>query len=247
MELNIKKSYRSPFSEKQWYIKLIFPIIMNACILFSSLNLHTSKIFILITSLISLLAFIVLFGFYIQLQHNEIQDKIPLLPSLKGKIKDYFIYGINAIGITLIYLIFGIIIFFIASIILKLGGIISILTSIVLNASLFLLLIAAIFAQSSYASDFSFQNSIDLRRVSNLMSKVKLEILMYVLIALPLCIILNHFSKIENIMLVFSPIIMVIMQVILNNLNAQLYKIAKKRLENVVSNPSTDNTILSSS
>lgn len=218
MNLNIRKAYYSPFSEKSWHIKWIFPFIMSIFNTIYNPNWHIPKTVILITALISLLLNIVLWGFFVQFQHNEIHDEIQILPELKGKIKTYFVHGFKTIGIILFYLFFGFGLFIFFSYFLKFGGIIKILARLILIVGLFLFVITLVLAQSSYANDFNFRNAIKSKRIYRLIAKVKLEIFLYALIAFSLCLTINVFSKFTNIMIVFSSFIVVWMQFVLNNL-----------------------------
>ena len=90
MQLDIKKAFLSPFSEEKWYIKLIFPSFMAIFSLISNILAQEHKAEVLGLALITLLPFLVLYGFFAQFAHNEIHDELPLLPDLKTKVKQYF-------------------------------------------------------------------------------------------------------------------------------------------------------------
>lgn len=234
MDLDIKKAFLSPFSEKRWYMKLIFPFIVIACNLMYHSNLHISKTVMLFTVPIALFLNIVLIGFFIQFQHNEIDNKEFLLPILNKKVKNYFFWGLSFIGIMLCYLFFFIGSSFCFSGLLYLGETIKILTYSIIYIALFLFIIAILFSEGSYSDDFCFRKAIDFEHIFKLMSQVKLEILFYIFILIPFVALINIFSEFRNIMIIFSPFVIVIMQLIIANLNAQVYKIAKKKLENTV-------------
>lgn len=232
MELNIKKACLSPFSENKWYIKLIFPVIMSAFGLVSNPHLHISNKVILLTLFISMLPNIVFGGLYTQFQHNEIHNKTPLLPCLDGKVKNYFIYGLNGLGITLIYMLIGLLLFIYIPNLFKNTGIISVVISLFSLLGIIAGIIIWLFALNAYADYFCFKDAIDLGRIFKLISKVQLlEFFGFIFIAILIVNGINLVSTLTNIILVVSPIIIVIMQLILMNIMAQLYKIAKKRLE----------------
>lgn len=233
MDLNIKKAIASPFSEKKWYIKLIFPIIITALGLVSNPSLHISQNVILLTTLISLLPDIVLAGFFIQFQHNEIHSETPLLPFLDEKVKTYFIYGLNGAGITLIYMALGFILFIAIPNLFKNAGIISALIGILSILVLIIGIIVLVFAFNAYADYFEFKDAISLGRIFKLMSKVQLfDFFGFIFFTIGLANCIKFISSLNNIFLVFSPFITVIIQLIIMNMSAQLYKIGKNRLEN---------------
>lgn len=232
MELNIKKAFLSPFSEKQWYIKWIFPIIVSACFLVFNPNLNFSNTVKLLIIFVCIIPYLILWGFLNQFQHNEIHDETPILPILSGKVKNYFIYGTRLCVITLVYLIFCFVLFLIALFTLELGLIIKILTILSLFGAVIYLWIALIFAQSSYADNFCFRDAMNFKKVFKLMSKVKIEIFIWFLIVALLGFILKLVLMLPLFILIIYPIVRVLVKLILNNLSAQLYKIAKFRLEN---------------
>lgn len=232
MDLDIKRAFLSPFSEKRWYVKLIFPVIMSTCGLVFNPNLHISKMLILLTALMSIYPNIILAGFYTQFQHNEIHNETPLLPFLDEKVKRYFVYGLNSFGITLIYLLLGLVLFFVIPNLLKGTGIISVLINIIFVLGLIVGVIILFFALNAYADYFCFKDAINFGFILKLVAKTPLEIFNFVLFAIPLTVCINFVSSFTNFMLIISPILIVIMRLILMNLTAQLYKIAKNRLEN---------------
>lgn len=184
------------------------------------------------TTFISLLPDIVLAGFFIQFQHNEIHSETPLLPFLDKKAKSYFIYGLNGIGITLIYIALGFIIFIAIPNLLKNTGIISGLIGILSTIGLIIGFIILMFAMNAYADYFEFKDAINLGRIFKLMSKVQLfDFFGFIFFTIGLAYYINLFSSLNNIFLIFSPFMTVIIQLTIMNMSAQLYKIAKNKLE----------------
>lgn len=248
MELNIKKALLSPFSDNKWYIKLIFPSITMFCIFVLYLKPHVPLIVALTIVLICILLGIMLNGFFIQFRHNEICNNKPLLPEFNGTfedIEDYFIYGLNSCGIYFMYAIPTLLLSIIGHIHAPI--IIAVLTSILFLLSYLLLFIAGSFSQNAYADYFCFGNAVKFKKIFRLMSKVKLEIFIYlilstILMLLYLCIVVILALIVKNINIIFAilcsiPIIILIL--IELDLQAQIYKIAKNRLENTVCDIST--------
>lgn len=233
MDLDIKKAIASPFSEKKWYIKLIFPIIVTALELVNNPNLHISQNIILLTTFISVLPDIVLAGFFIQFQHNEIHNETPLLPFLNAKIKKYFIYGLYGLGITLIYIILGFVLFFVLPNLFKNLGIANTLVGSLSNIGLILGFIFLFFAINAYADYFKFKDAISIGRIFKLMSKVQpFDYFGFIFFAVGLTYYIKLSSSLNNIFLIFSPFVAVIIRLTIMNMSAQLYKIAKNKLEN---------------
>lgn len=231
MDLNIKKAIKSSFSEKKWYIKLIFPVIVTALGLVNNPNLHISQNIILLTNFISLLPVIVLVGFFIQFQHNEIHNEIPLLPSLDKRVKNYFLYGLNSLGIALIYIVLGFVLFFVLPNLFKNLGIANTLIGSLANIGLILGFIFLFFAINAYADYFKFKDAISIGRIFKLMSKVQpFDYFGFIFFAVGLTYYLS--SSPNNIFLIFSPFVAVIIRLTIMNMSAQLYKIAKNKLEN---------------
>lgn len=230
MELNIKHAFSSPFSDKQWYIKLIFPLIVCTCFIVFNPNLHISRSIQIIAGFVLAVPYLILWGFFIRFQHNEINNKTPLLPELKNKIKDYVNYGIRLTGICLIYVAFSFILFIVTLFIAKINFLINILSIFTFIGLVIFLWIALIFSESSYADEFSFKNAINFKRVFKLMSKVKLEILIWLLILVLLGLVLKTIIMLANFTLIVYPFVRVFIKLVLNNLSAQMYKIAKDRL-----------------
>lgn len=236
MELDIKKAYLSPFSEEKWYLKLIFPSIMALIsIILSNKNLHIPNLYVLIIILISIIPSFILSGFFIQFEHNEIHDELPLLPILKSNIPTYGKYGVNCIGVAIFYGILSLLLLIAFALAIKYAVTAKIFIGIILLIPFILFLIAAGLAQSTYADSFHFTEAINIKRVFIIMSKVKVEILVYLLMS----IILTFLTFFITLILVLSvvgiilvPFTTAILQLIIVNIKAQVYKVAKYRLEN---------------
>ena len=72
------------------------------------------------------------------------------------------------------------------------------------------------------------------------MSKVKVEIFIFALVALPLYVIMDKIPSFTNIILIISPIVNIIIDLMLTNLSAQIYKAAENKLENIIFETSQD-------
>lgn len=240
MKLDISRAFQSPFSEEKWYIKLIFPMLMAAYGLLSSPVLFLPKKLLFAITLLCILPNIVLSGFFIQFQHNEIKDQDPLLPMLTGNIKKYFMYGLYGLGISIAFIILAAIVFFVGSIFVKIAWIFKPIVRLALFALFMILVVGFIMALNMYSEDFNFKAAFDYKRILKLLSAVKFEIIIYLIIAIVLCIGINVFSSFTNFMLIISPFFITVIQLILLNLNAQLYKLAKYNLETVASNSTSE-------
>lgn len=249
MELNIKKAFYSPFSDEKWYLKLIFPSIMAIFSLISNIAMHQhNNMAAIVSYLISFLPCLVLGGFFLQFAHNEIHDELPLLPNLKSKILQYFKYGLSIFGLALIYAIAFFVIAFVISFIsgfvlgvlfgiLKFNKILlPILLTIIFIPILLLVVSFMILLSGKYADNFNFKEALDYKKIWTLLSKTKSEIIIYILLIICLIILFLTFTIISSIIkftLLLVPILIAILQLISMNLKAQIYKIAKSRLENI--------------
>lgn len=254
MELNIKKAFLSPFSDEKWYIKLIFPSIMAIFSLLANAFSHTHMKEVLLLSLIVFIPALVLSGFFLQFAHNEIHDETPLLPNLQSKAKEYFNYGLRIFGISLLYAItLGIVACIVLIVLNIILGIILGLIIIMLHldrtalslGSLIIFLITyipilifmfayLIMLSGAFADNFNSSEARDYKRLYRLLTKVKVEMIIYFLLEFCLIIsvaIMIIILAIPKFTLVFAPIITAIIQLISMNLKAQIYKVAKSRLE----------------
>lgn len=229
MELDIKKAFCSPFSEDKWYLKLIFPFIICATFIVFNSNLHIIRLVPIIAAFFLAVPYLILWGYFIKFQHNEINNHLPLLPEFKN-IKDYLSYGLRLTGISLIYIAIGLV-FLIATVFLfKIGSFMKIVSVFMFTAIVLFLWIALIFSVSSYADKFCFNDAVNFKRVLRLMSKVRLEILVWLLLVVLLGLVLRVISMFPAFLLAIYPFARTFIKLILNNLNAQLYKVAKSRL-----------------
>lgn len=237
MKLDIKKAYLSPFSEKKWYIRLIFPTIMAAMSFICNPNIQIMprqycNLFILIT----LIPGIILSGFFIQFQHNEIRNEQPLLPVLKSNISEYARHGIRSIIFILFYSVIDIFIILLALILLKMEliKIISILISIIAVTAIIFVFIAANIAIAAYADNFNVEDAFNINRICLLIFSAKGEICVFLFMALILSLLSGIICAILGITIIgmfFIPIVIAILQLIIINLEAQVYKAAKFNLE----------------
>lgn len=246
MNLDFKKAFNSPFSEEKWYLKLVFPftlLIIGVCLdlTIKALNLlnqmHMSHKLLIIYLIQTLL----LLGFYAQFGHNEVHDEIPLLPELKPNFIKFFKHGFLFLVIMAVYLsllIIGGPMFFLGflgapDIVLR--GLILMLIGIFIGFPL------SIFAEGSFFDNFSFKEAFNIKRLLKLLLKVKKETFFYLLMVIfsmfitNICnwlILISRLNIIFTILsIVFSVAILMIFQLTIINLNAQLYKIAKSRAE----------------
>lgn len=254
MELNIKKAFLAPFSDEKWYIKLIFPSIMAIFSLIFNVLIHVKPKESIILYLIVLIPSLILSGFFLQFAHNEIHDEKPLLPNLKSNIKTYLVNGIKYLGLTLLYalvigftlglvvillnIIIGIIVGFCAisfhldkPTFTMLAAIISVITYIPFAIFMFAYFILIC---GAFSDKFSFKEAKDFKRIFKLLKQAKSEVAVCILLEIGIfitAIIAILILLLPKITLVFAPIIVAIGQMISVNLKAQVYKIAKSRLE----------------
>lgn len=252
MKLDIKKAIESPFVDKKWYIKLIFPsIITYLGVIIISFKPYLNKIsinvliFLIVTFSISyLITGIICAGFFVQLRHNFIEN-IQQLPTLKGYIGEYFSQGFNVGIINIIYAILCKALELIGQIPVK--GLINLIFGVCLLCAYILLLISGAFSQNIYADTFYFHKAFEYKRIFSLMSKVKKETFIYFMFfcALTFCMILiiaclpvlsKNIHIAYKVFLAFlypmASVICVLLLIMFYNLQAQIYRIAKFRLEN---------------
>lgn len=252
MELNIKKAFGSPFSDEKWYIKLIFPSIMAIFSLSSNVLVHEHKMaMFFILCLVLLLPGFVLSGFFLQFVHNEIHDETPLLPNLKSQILQYLKYGAKLLGLVLYYMItLGLIMCAIILILNIFIGIVigicsallhlqkpvmillSTITSLIISIPIIIVWFSYfILLTGAFADNFNFKEAKNYKRIFSLLSKVKSEIAIYIVCLFIAIVIITLLPFLPKITLILAPIITAIIQFVLINLKAQVYKIAKGRLE----------------
>lgn len=255
MQLDIKKAFLSPFSDKKWYQKLIFPIFMTFLIsLIGGKILPQSYNGFL--SVISIVSFLILSGYYIQFQHNEIHGEHPLLPNPKSKKMSYMKFGFFGAIISIFYLIAGFLlmispqamapfeVIFIdlshaSPISMHAIMVISVVSVVVTTFIGALLFISWMFSLNAYADYLEFNENVDFIRSLKMMSSVKWETFIFALIAVPIDILimflpqLLDMAKAINGLFIIAVVFIVLIQLIEFNLGAQLYKIAKNKLENI--------------
>lgn len=238
MQLDIKKAIKSPFSEKGWYLKMIFPFIMVVLSSVGEKHLHIPNLYVGIVALITIIPNLILTGFFLQFQHNEINDKEPLLPVLKSNVSNYLNHGFKSIGFMLFYFILFLIVpMFICMFLTKTSTKTMIILAIVLCcALLFLTYLLYMMAQNIYADKFCLEDAFNVKRVFNLISKVKMEILIYLLTAfliIMMAAIIFYIFTIHFVIvsIILIPVLITLAEFMLVDLQAQVYKIAKCRLE----------------
>lgn len=244
MELNVKKAFRSPFSDEKWYMKLIFPSIVTFFGLLSNdlTPEYPFAAFILLVMLI--IPTIVLSGFFAQFANNEIHDNFPLLPNIESKVKDFLEIGIKLLEVMIVYLLIFLTIAIVIGI--ALGVILGIIAS-VLNFKALVPIVSTLcfiplgvlalaflaVVEGIFFDNFNFKESLDYKKALSLLSKVKLEIGFYILLFTCLTIAT---SIINMLLSPFAPslllicFLMAVVQMIFINIKAQIYKIAKERL-----------------
>lgn len=99
MQLDIKKAIISPFLDKDWYIKILFPIILMpfGMVFYYKSYIHHMATFIpktaILLFLIICLAMSLLYsGFMVVYRHNAIYNHCPSFPELNNIWKDFLIF-----------------------------------------------------------------------------------------------------------------------------------------------------------
>lgn len=248
MELDIKKAFLSPFSEEKWYLKLIFPVAVAALSFSANVlyNLHSHKLEALLIALLAIIPSIILLGFFAKFAQNEIKGQPTLLPELKSQVSQYLVYGLKYIGVILIYTI-GLLLLTLG-VSIGIGVMFGLLSAIslamkLLSAVVFLLvfipliIISLVFMTlilGAFADNMSFEEAMNVKRIWSLMLKAKAEIAIYLLLAIALGIALSVITVIltvPRITIFLVPFFIALEQLISINLKAQVYKVAKSRLE----------------
>lgn len=235
MDLEIKRAFNAPFSEEKWYLKLIFPTIMAAIGMLYNPKLHIPPLYLAIVFIFSILPSLVLSGFFIQFQHNIIHNESPVLPVLKSNVLNYLKYGFKSLSYVLFYFLLIVLSAISLAVATKLPGgfkILLVITSVLAIIFLFLVLIIA---TSIFADRFCVKDAFNFNRIMSLMSKVRLEFLMFFLmlfvVSLMSTVIISTLTIIA-IGTIFVPFVHALVQFIIGHLSAQVYKIAKYKLEN---------------
>lgn len=233
MKLDFKKAFNSPFSDEKWYIKMIFPFILAILGIISSTFYKNDQATNAVINLVTLIPSIILGGFYAQFAHNEIYDKSPLLPDLESGVKDFLKYGFKLLGVMIVYfsiVIIGAILGFTG---LNNPNILSILGTILLLIGIPICFVLAILAEGIFFDTFCFKDTLDYKKVIKLLSKVKMEVGVYFLLCICFMIltsICNSIVELLGFAIIFAAAFITIVQFIMVNISAQIYKIAKARL-----------------
>lgn len=251
MELDIKRAFLSPFSDIEWHINLSLLVFIS--IFASLLRNNFSNLPQVFNHIIYAILFLILAGFYTQFQHNEINNEKPLLPKIKSKCIKYLKYGLNVSIITTLYIMVSVSFFGVFNAILSKFLLIShiphISESILIALLVIGLLITIIFffvlatffsvwtlALCAYADFLKLNVNMNLFYLFKMIKYVKSEMFVYILILFTLlCPFLKYANPLlENINIIFfiAQVILVYIQLILFNLAAQVYRLAKVRLAN---------------
>lgn len=251
MELDIKKAFLSPFSDTEWHINLSLLIFVS--IFASLLRNNFSNVPQVFNHIIYAILFLILAGFYTQFQHNEICNEKPLLPTIKSKCIKYLKYGFTVSIITTLYIMVSVSFLGVFNAILSKFLLIShiphasksiliaLLAIGLLMTIIFFFVLATFFsvwtfALCAYADFLKLNVNMNLFYLFKMIKYVKSEMFVYILILFTLlCPFLRYVNtSLESINLIFfiAQIILVYIQLILFNLAAQVYRIAKIRLAN---------------
>lgn len=204
---------------------------------------HPAQILLLL--LICIVPAIVLYGYFVQFGHNEIHEKTPLLPNLESGIGEFLKNGAKLLGVTIIYTF----IFALIAVILGIGlGVITGIIAALINFKALVPIIATLFfipfgvfvfilfvlVEGAFFDNFNFKEALDYKRILMLVSKAKGEIAFYILFFICFTIftsILTTIVSAINLTIILSAILLAIGQFISVNIKAQIYKIAKSRME----------------
>lgn len=233
MQLDIKKAFKSPFTEEKWHVKLIFPFVMSLLSLITNVYYNDSSLTSLVINFLVILPGIILSGFYAQFGHNEIHDHLPLLPDLEGSIKNFLTYGIKLVGIMLIYFSLVLVGSLLGLSALAHPSVLTLFGLFLMVLGLFVGFPLAVMAEGIFFDNFSFKESIDYKKVFKLLSKVKMEVLLYIIACICFMMIMSICTSIVTVLsvaIVLAAAVIALLQLALINFNAQIYKIAKSRL-----------------
>lgn len=234
MKLDIKKAFKSPFAEEKWYKKLIFPFMLAIFNLITNVYYQDSSLTSLIINFAVIILGVALSGFYAQFGHNEIHEQSPLLPDLDSNIKNFFLYGIKLVGIMMIYFSLVLIGSLFGLSALAHPSVLALFGLFLMVLGLFVGFPLAVVAEGIFFDNFSFKESLDIKKVIKFLGKVKMEVLLYIIACICFMMIttgLNSIVSMFGITIIFAAAISTAIQLALINFNAQVYKIAKSRLE----------------
>lgn len=234
MELDIKKAFKSPFLEEKWHIKLIFPFIVAILNLITNVYYKDSSLTSLVINFLVIILGIALSGFFAQFGHNEVHNQSPLLPDMEENIKNFFIYGIKLVGIMIVYFslvligsLFGLTAYAHPSVLALFGLFLMVL-------GLFVGFPLAVVAEGIFFDNFNFKEALDIKKVFRLLTKIKMEILLYIIACICFMMLMSIFNSlvtIYSVTIIFVAAFVTAIQLALINFNAQIYKIAKSKCE----------------
>lgn len=223
MQLDIKRAFLSPFSEKDWPWNLFLFGVLS----YITIAIHANMLLkgALIGIPFSILIRVLLFGYLIHYIHNEIHGITPSLPNWKTNIFSYFKKGLECSIIILGYVAIYLIILFIPILLIcliPLSWVKLLFITLLFIVSLPILGIIV----CCYADTLNYSDSFNLKRSYKLFSKAKKEMIFSSFLAFTLIIFADIFTffTISNIIAVsiLTPIILII-----SNLCTQGYKISK--------------------
>lgn len=237
MQLDIKKAIQSPFSDETWFFKMIFPTIMVALGAIGDKHLHIPYLYVNIVFLVTIIPNLILEGFFLQFQHNEIKNEKPILPILKSNVFRYLKYGFKSLSFmgyyTALFLLTCILIYiFTKMTLIKSNGLVAI---VLICVSFFFFLIMYLMAQSTYAENFKLRDTFDFNRLLKLIVKAKSDILIFIVYSVAIILLylfVFYWLAATIVGLLLIPFLSTAVGFALFNLQAQFYKIAKFRLEN---------------
>ncbi len=232
MQLDIKKALQSPFSDEEWFVKLIFPIIVIILNALGSKYLNLPDLYKQIIFLVAIIPNLILEGFFLQFMHNEIKNQNTLLPVLKVNVFNYLKYGVKSLSFTIYYMIlfilsFGLIYIFTEMTLLKFNVQVGIIISCI---SFFFFLIIYLMAQSAYAENFKLGDAFDFYKLIRLVAKARNHILFFIVysaIIILLYLFVFYWLAATIIGILLIPLLSTSVGLFLFNLQAQVYKIAK--------------------
>lgn len=235
MQLDIKKAIKSAFSDNKWYIKLIFPSIMSIFyVIFKQDYFHLSNPFYLTSLIIGAIPMLIYFGFLLQFGHNEIHDEKPLLPVLRGNIKKYISLGFKAILIIITYFAINMLLAFIAIPLHQSNSVLLKIFSYPLFILILLIFVFLFLPIALFADNYNLEDICNFKKILSLISKVIPEFIVFVLIQIILELLLSAIGMILILTIIGAPLVLIlfaVIELIRTNLTAQVYKIAKSRLE----------------
>jgi hypothetical protein len=226
MNFDIKKAFLSPFKTQGWFVKILIYCVLGVI----STKFVGNKSYL---SIIGIFSLIMITGYQIQFAHNEIHNKIPLLPEWKSNIKKYIKFGVcGAFGLMYCTTISILIAIPIGLLLFCLGDIIAKFFSIILTTLFFFFLLIVLIV---YSEKFELKDvvTLNLNKPFKLIWIAKKEFAISTIIGLlllTLCLVLALLLEMIHLGIILSVFIIELTQLINTNLFAQAYKIAKQRL-----------------